>query len=133
MAISYCLVANQYCVLTEVNVEKDEKTAQVAQRLVSGLKFDADDSDSRRCDGKTFSFLVEDQLALVCVADSSFGQRRTIVFLKQMKQQFDAQFAARARATKLKLDMNGDFGPTLKSQMVFHHCLKALHASKQDS
>ena len=40
-----------------------------------------------------------------------------MIFLKHIKQQFDAQFAARARATKLKLDMNTDFGPSLKSQM----------------
>ena len=75
-AISYCCVANQYCVLAESNVDKsDTKLPQLAQRIVSGLSFDKDESDSVQLESRTFSYLVQDELALVCVADASYGQR----------------------------------------------------------
>lgn len=40
------------------------------------------------------------------------------LFLKHINQLFDSQFGIRGKATKLKLDMNRDFAPTLKKQMV---------------
>jgi hypothetical protein len=40
------------------------------------------------------------------------------LFLRHINQLFDNQFGIRGKATKLKLDMNRDFAPVLKKQMV---------------
>lgn len=40
------------------------------------------------------------------------------LFLRHINQLFDNEFGIRGKATKLKLDLNRDFAPTLKKQMV---------------
>ena len=44
--------------------------------------------------------------------------RNAATFLQYINQKFDTQFGIRGKMTKLKLDMNRDFAPELKKQMV---------------
>lgn len=40
------------------------------------------------------------------------------LFLKHINQLFDNEYGIRGKATKLKLDMNREFAPILKKEMV---------------
>lgn len=49
---------------------------------------------------------------------SSLFLRSAALFLKYINQLFENEFGIRGKATKLALDMNRDFAPTLENQMV---------------
>lgn len=49
------------------------------------------------------------------------GTSSAALFLKHINQLFDNEFGIRGKATKLKMDLNRDFAPTLKKQMVVMH------------
>ncbi|KUF90379.1 WD40 repeat-containing protein SMU1 [Phytophthora nicotianae] len=78
---------------------------EFAQKLLKKLNLAEDAVESMDFDGKTYSYRVDNEVAYVSL------------FLKHINQLFDNQFGIRGKATKLKLDMNRDFAPTLKKQM----------------
>lgn len=156
MTIYYCLVANKNCPLAEYSNGGDKKMVEVAQKLLKKLSFDEASVESVACEGKTYSYRVEDEVVYVCVTNEAFGKRcvrasnrckndartnthvlsahmheHTLVnacssaalFLKHINQLFDNEFGIRGKATKLKLDLNRDFAPTLKKQMVRPVCV----------
>lgn len=49
------------------------------------------------------------------------GISSAALFLKHINQLFDNEFGIRGKATKLKMDLNRDFAPTIKKQMVVMH------------
>ncbi|KAJ0398928.1 hypothetical protein P43SY_005286 [Pythium insidiosum] len=117
MTIYYCLVANKHCPLAEHSNGGDKKMNEIAQKLLKKLNFEEDSLESVDCDGKTYSYRVEGEIVYVCVTNEAFGKNSAALFLKHINQLFDDQFGIRGKMTKLKLDMNRDFAPTLKKQM----------------
>ncbi|KAF1335496.1 Vesicle-associated membrane protein, partial [Globisporangium splendens] len=96
---------------------------EVAQKLLKKLNFDEFSVESVDCDGKTYSYRVEGEIVSAAL------------FLKHINQLFDNEFGIRGKATKLKLDMNRDFAPTLKKQMETYSSAKGaekLQALKKD-
>lgn len=75
MAIYYCLVANKHCALAECSNGGDRKMAEVAQRLLKKLSFDEAAVETVACDGRSYSYRVEDEVVYVCVTDEAFGKR----------------------------------------------------------
>ncbi|OQR92446.1 vesicle-associated membrane protein [Achlya hypogyna] len=123
MPISYCVVANKHVALAEYEVAGPapsggaKKVKDIAQSLIKKLNLEKREMDAIDCDGKTYSYLVEDEIAYICVADASVGKAAITAFLKHIKGQFEEQFGIRGKMTKLKLDMQRDFAPILKSNM----------------
>ncbi|DAZ99789.1 TPA: hypothetical protein N0F65_001298 [Lagenidium giganteum] len=117
MTIYYCLVANKHCPLAEYSNGGDKKMSEIAQKLLKKLTFEEDTVESVDCDGTTYSYRVEDEVVYVCVTEETFGKTSAQLFLRYIHQQFDNEFGIRGKATKLKLDMNRDFAPTLKKHM----------------
>ncbi|RLN13756.1 hypothetical protein BBJ28_00005175 [Nothophytophthora sp. Chile5] len=120
MSIFYCLVANRHCPLAEYSNGGDKGMNDFAQKLLKKLNFAEEAVESLDCDGKTYSYRVEDEVAYVCVTNEAFGKSSAALFLKHINRLFDNEFGIRGKATKLKLDMNRDFAPKLKKQMVRH-------------
>ena len=75
MAIDYCLIANKYCALAEHNSGGEKKMREIAQKLLKKLDYDTDSVESVDCDGKTYSYRVENGIVCVCVTDEAFGKR----------------------------------------------------------
>ncbi|EEY65654.1 vesicle-associated membrane protein, putative [Phytophthora infestans T30-4] len=117
MAIFYCVVANQHCPLAEHSNGGDKSMNEFAQKLLKKLNLAEDAVEAMDFDGKTYSYRVDNEVAYVCVTNAAFGKSSAALFLKHINQLFDNQFGIRGKATKLKLDMNRDFAPTLKKQM----------------
>uniref|UniRef100_K3W7G8 V-SNARE coiled-coil homology domain-containing protein n=1 Tax=Globisporangium ultimum (strain ATCC 200006 / CBS 805.95 / DAOM BR144) TaxID=431595 RepID=K3W7G8_GLOUD len=135
MTIYYCLIANKHCPLAEYSNGGDKKMNDVAQKLLKKLNFDEFSVESVDCDGKTYSYRVESEVVYVCVTNEAFGKSSAALFLKHINQLFDNEFGIRGKATKLKLDMNRDFAPTLKKQMETYSSAKGaekLQALKKD-
>ncbi|ETN04618.1 hypothetical protein PPTG_14453 [Phytophthora nicotianae INRA-310] len=118
MSIFYCVVANSHCPLAEHSNGGDKSMNEFAQKLLKKLNLAEDAVESMDFDGKTYSYRVDNEVAYVCVTNAAFGKSSAALFLKHINQLFDNQFGIRGKATKLKLDMNRDFAPTLKKQMV---------------
>lgn len=91
---------------------------EITQKLLQKLNYENDSLESVECDGKTYSYRVENEIVFVCVTTEVFGRSAAALFLKYINQMFDEQFGIRGKMTKLQLDMNRDFAPTLKKQMV---------------
>ncbi|EQC36278.1 hypothetical protein SDRG_06383 [Saprolegnia diclina VS20] len=126
MPISYCVVANKHCALAECEYlaggpppSGTKKVKEIAEQLAKKLNFEKREleMDAIDCDGKTYSYLVDDEIAYICVADASVGKAAVTAFLKHIKVQFEEQFGIRGKMTKLKLDMQRDFAPMLKTNM----------------
>ncbi|KAF4323724.1 hypothetical protein BBO99_00000843 [Phytophthora kernoviae] len=117
MSIFYCVIANSHCPLAEYSNGGDKGMNEFAQKLLKKLQLAEDAVESVDCDGKTYSYRVDGEIAYVCVTNAAFGKSSAALFLKHINQLFDNQFGIRGKATKLKLDMNRDFAPTLKKQM----------------
>ncbi|KAG7401881.1 hypothetical protein PHYBOEH_009461 [Phytophthora boehmeriae] len=117
MSIFYCVIANSHCPLAEYSNGGDKGMNEFAQKLLKKLQLTEDAVESVDCDGKTYSYRVDGEVAYVCVTNAAFGKGSAALFLKHINQLFDNQFGIRGKATKLKLDMNRDFAPTLKKQM----------------
>ncbi|ETI40064.1 hypothetical protein, variant 2 [Phytophthora nicotianae CJ01A1] len=117
MSIFYCVVANSHCPLAEHSNGGDKSMNEFAQKLLKKLNLAEDAVESMDFDGKTYSYRVDNEVAYVCVTNAAFGKSSAALFLKHINQLFDNQFGIRGKATKLKLDMNRDFAPTLKKQM----------------
>lgn len=60
---------------------------------------------------------------------SSLFLRSAALFLKYINQLFENEFGIRGKATKLALDMNRDFAPTLENQMVWRMVALFLRSS----
>ncbi|KAH9079024.1 hypothetical protein Ae201684P_000682 [Aphanomyces euteiches] len=128
MPISYCLVANKHCALAECEyngnaptspTNSGKKVKEIAYQLTKKLNFEKIELEMEAidCEGKTYSYLVESEVVYICVADASVGRGAVTAFLKHIKAQFEEQFGVRGKMTKLKLDMQRDFGPILKTHM----------------
>jgi hypothetical protein len=75
MAIYYCLIANKHCPLAEHSNGGDKKMSEIAQKLLKKLNFDEASFESVECDGRTYSYRVDDEIVYVCVTDEAFGKR----------------------------------------------------------
>jgi vesicle-associated membrane protein 72 len=136
MPISYCLVANKHCALAEceyngsigVNgntpavlspTNSSKKVKEIALQLTKKLDFEKKglEMEAIDCEGKTYSYLVENEVSYICVADASVGRGAVTAFLKHIKVQFEEQFGVRGKMTKLKLDMQRDFSAILRTNM----------------
>ncbi|OQS04496.1 vesicle-associated membrane protein [Thraustotheca clavata] len=135
MPISYCVVGNKHCALAEYSSTNNgantsllstlsptngsKKVKEIAASLLTRLNFEKREleMDAIDCDGQTYSYLVDDEIAYICVADATVGKAAVTAFLKHIKTQFDEQFGIRGKMTKLKLDMQRDFAPILKNNM----------------
>ncbi|KAG6610014.1 Vesicle-associated membrane protein [Phytophthora cinnamomi] len=117
MSIFYCVVANAHCPLAEYSNGGDKGMNEFAQKLLKKLNLAEDAVEAMDFEGKTYSYRVDNEVAYVCVTNAAFGKSSAALFLKHINQLFDSQFGIRGKATKLKLDMNRDFAPTLKKQM----------------
>ncbi|CEG42286.1 vesicle-associated membrane [Plasmopara halstedii] len=117
MSIYYCVVANSHCPLVEHSNGGDKRMNEFAQKLLKKINLTDDAVEAMEFDGKTYSYRVDNEVAYVCVTNAAFGKSSAALFLKHINQLFDNQFGIRGKATKLKLDMNRDFAPTLKNQM----------------
>ncbi|TMW60741.1 hypothetical protein Poli38472_000783 [Pythium oligandrum] len=135
MTIYYCLVANKHCPLAEYSNGGDKKMNEIAQKLLKKLNYDESSFESVAFDSKTYSYRVEDEIVYVCVTNEAFGKSSAAIFLKHINRLFDDQFGIRGKMTKLKLDMNRDFAPTLKKQMEIYSSDKGaekIEALKKD-
>lgn len=135
MSIYYCVVANSHCPLVEHSNDADKSMNEFAQKLLKKLNLADDAVEAMEFDGKTYSYRVNHEVAYVCVTNAAFGKSSAALFLKHINQLFDHQFGIRGKATKLKLDMNRDFAPTLKKQMELFSSDKGaekLQALKKD-
>ncbi|ETW01841.1 hypothetical protein H310_06412 [Aphanomyces invadans] len=128
MPISYCVVANKHCPLAECEyngggamspTNSGKKVKEIAVQLTKKLNFEKIELEMEAidCEGKTYSYLVENEVAYICVADASVGRGAVTAFLKHIQAQFEEQFGVRGKMTKLKLDMQRDFGSILKTHM----------------
>ncbi|ETV71228.1 hypothetical protein H257_13602 [Aphanomyces astaci] len=128
MPISYCLVANKHCSLAECEyngggpaspTNSGKKVKEIAVQLTKKLNFEKIELEMEAidCEGKTYSYLVENEVVYICVADASVGRGAVTAFLKHIQAQFEEQFGVRGKMTKLKLDMQRDFGAILKTHM----------------
>ncbi|KAH9079004.1 hypothetical protein Ae201684P_021669 [Aphanomyces euteiches] len=126
MPISYCLVANKHCALAECEyngnaptspTNSGKKVKEIAYQLTKKLNFEKIELEMEAidCEGKTYSYLVESEVVYICVADASVGRGAVTAFLKHIKAQFEEQFGVRGKMTKLKLDMQRDFGRNAKT------------------
>lgn len=75
MTIYYCLVANKNCPLAEYSNGGDKKMGEIAQKLLKKLNFEEASVESVACEGKTYSYRVEDEVVYVCVTNEAFGKR----------------------------------------------------------
>ncbi|KAH9087999.1 hypothetical protein Ae201684P_020671 [Aphanomyces euteiches] len=98
MPISYCLVANKHCALAECEyngnaptspTNSGKKVKEIAYQLTKKLNFEKIELEMEAID---------------CEGN-------------HIKAQFEEQFGVRGKMTKLKLDMQRDFGPILKTHM----------------
>ncbi|CAH0477463.1 unnamed protein product [Peronospora belbahrii] len=117
MSIFYFVVANSHCPLAEYSNGGDKGMNEFAQKLLKKLNLAENAVESMDFEGKTYSYRVDNEIAYICVTNAAFGKSSAALFLKHINQLFDNQFGIRGKATKLKLDMNPDFAPTLKNQM----------------
>ncbi|KAF0697800.1 Aste57867_11543 [Aphanomyces stellatus] len=148
MPISYCLVANKHCPLAECEysggattavspTNSGKKVKEIALQLTKKLNFDKIELEMEAidCEGKTYSYLVENEVVYICVADTTVGRGAVTAFLKHIKAQFEEQFGVRGKMTKLKLDMQRDFSPILKTHMEMLSSkggMQKLEALRQD-
>ncbi|KAI9908707.1 hypothetical protein PsorP6_004464 [Peronosclerospora sorghi] len=135
MSIFYCVVANIHCPLAEYSIGGDKNMNEFAQKLLKKLNLTENAVESMDFEGRTYSYRVDSEVAYVCVTNAAFGKSSAALFLKHINQLFDKQFGIRGKATKLKLDMNRDFAPTLKLQMEMFSSSKGaekLQALKND-
>ncbi|TDH64892.1 hypothetical protein CCR75_000244 [Bremia lactucae] len=114
MSIYYCVVANSYCSLAEHSNGGDKRMNEFAQKLLKKLNLAEDAVEAMEFEGKTYSYRVDNEVAYT---SNGLNGSSAALFLKYINQLFDHQFGIRGKATKLKLDMNRDFAPTLKKQM----------------
>lgn len=75
MTIFYCLIANAHCPLAEHSNGGDKKMSEIAQKLLKKLNFQESSVESVDCDGRNYSYRVEDEVAYVCVTNEAFGKR----------------------------------------------------------
>ncbi|RHY41939.1 hypothetical protein DYB30_008392 [Aphanomyces astaci] len=96
-----------------------KKVKEIAVQLTKKLNFEKIELEMEAidCEGKTYSYLVENEVVYICVADASVGRGAVTAFLKHIQAQFEEQFGVRGKMTKLKLDMQRDFGAILKTHM----------------
>ncbi|CCI39235.1 unnamed protein product [Albugo candida] len=91
--------------------------SDIAHKLVKKLEFNSNSTESVEYETKTYSYRVCDEVVYICVTTRTFGKQSAALFLKYINQLFENEFGIRGKATKLALDMNRDFAPTLENQM----------------
>jgi vesicle-associated membrane protein 7 len=75
MGIFYCLIANKHCPLVEHSHGGDKKMSEIAHRLLKKLNFDEDSVETVDCEGKMYSYRVDNEVAYICVSNEAFGKR----------------------------------------------------------
>lgn len=75
MSIFYCVVANAHRPLAEYSNGGDKAMNEFAQKLLKKLNLAEDAVEAMDCDGKTYSYRVDNEVAYVCVTNAAFGKR----------------------------------------------------------
>jgi hypothetical protein len=82
MSIFYCVVANSHCPLAEYSNGGDKSMNEFAQKLLKKLNLAQDAVEAMDCDGKTFSYRVDNEvhaagtLAMTADLNSLLGRRQ---------------------------------------------------------
>ena len=118
--IVYALVANGKIILADTEKPAGNVKVLVKQILSKLPEGDVEARMSYTHDSHVLHILTEQGLVFLCVADESYGRRKSFAYLEDMKNRFITSYGSRALSCKKKRKFDSAFGPILQKQMDWY-------------